>query len=332
MIKNSLGRVGRVAAAVGLATAAAFALAAGCGSAHKMPPGYQGVVELDERHISFEVPGKIAELPAQRGQVMAAGALIARLDDGLEKPARAARAAELDAARAQVALIKAGARAEDVRGVAAQVRGAEASLAKVQTNLTRAKKLLADGAINSSEVENLQHDEERAGEEVRAQRERLRMLQAGNRPEELAAAEARAASAAAALDLEDQRLRRFTLVADAPGVVVDVHAKAGEVAAAGMPIVTLADAAHPYVDVFVPIGALAELRVGREATVRVDGDAEPWRGKVEDIARHTEFTPRYLFSQKERPNLVVRVRVRLDDPKLRIHAGIPAFVTWGSES
>ena len=39
----------------------------------------------------------------------------------------------------------------------------------------------------------------------------------------------------------------------------------------------------------------------------------------------TEFTPKFLFSPRERPNLVVRVRVRVDDPERRLHAGVPAF-------
>ena len=48
---------------------------------------------------------------------------------------------------------------------------------------------------------------------------------------------------------------------------------------------------------------------------------------MEHIASQTEFTPRFLFSPRERPNLVVRVRVRIEDPEERLHAGVPAFVT-----
>ena len=51
------------------------------------------------------------------------------------------------------------------------------------------------------------------------------------------------------------------------------------------------------------------------------------QGKVEYVAQRTEFTPRFLFSEQERPNLVVRVRVRVDDDQERLHAGVPAFAT-----
>jgi hypothetical protein len=46
------------------------------------------------------------------------------------------------------------------------------------------------------------------------------------------------------------------------------------------------------------------------------------------VRRRTEFTPRYLFSESERGNLVIRVRVRLDDSRRLLHAGLPVFVRF----
>jgi HlyD family secretion protein len=60
--------------------------------------------------------------------------------------------------------------------------------------------------------------------------------------------------------------------------------------------------------------------------VRVDTLSEPVSGRVERLGYKTEFTPRYLFSEKERANLVIRVRVRIDDPDHVMRAGVPAFV------
>jgi len=304
------------------------AVLASCDGGGQMPPGYQGIVELDERHIGFEVGGRIAQVPVARGQLVAAGALLARLDDGLEKPLRAARAADLEAAKAQVALLRAGSRAEDVRAADAQLRAAQATQAKIETNLARARKLLSDGAVNRSEVDDLDQDARNATEQVRMQAERARMLRAGSRVEDVAAAEARAAAAAANLDAEDERLKRFTLTADGPLAVLDVLLKAGEVAGPGTPVLTVADTAHPYVDVFIPVAEMPGVAVGRGAQVRVDGEAAAFDATVEDVGRATEFTPRFLFSPKERPHLVVRVRLRVDDPGRKLHAGVPAFAAW----
>ena len=127
--------------------------------------------------------------------------------------------------------------------------------------------------------------------------------------------------------LEDERLARALLRAPIDGRVLDRHVEPGEVVGAGAPVVTLADPRRPYADVFVPQGELAGIRVGARAELQVDAERTRFAGKVEHISRRTEFTPRYLFSERERPNLVVRVRVRIDDSGERLHAGVPAFVT-----
>ena len=74
-------------------------------------------------------------------------------------------------------------------------------------------------------------------------------------------------------------------------------------------------------------GVLSGCRLAEGATpAPLQGVIEPLSGKVEHIARRTEFTPRYLFSERERATLVVRVRVRVADPKEQLRAGVPAFV------
>jgi HlyD family secretion protein len=111
-------------------------------------------------------------------------------------------------------------------------------------------------------------------------------------------------------------------------VVLDTQAEPGEVLGAAAPVVTLGEVDRPYVDLFVPEARVGELRVGTKLQVATDAaPGERFEGSVEDIARKTEFTPRYLFSPKERPNLVVRVRVALRDPGHHLRAGLPAFAT-----
>jgi HlyD family secretion protein len=105
--------------------------------------------------------------------------------------------------------------------------------------------------------------------------------------------------------------------------------KVGEMVAPGAPAVTLADLSHPYVDVFVPEARMPEVRMNQAVSVKVDGMNKSLPGKVEHVYTRTEFTPRYLFSATERPNLEVRVRVRIDDAEKALHAGVPAFVTPG---
>jgi len=299
----------------------------GCGEAGGVAlAGHQGVVEFEERAVAFEVGGRVTRVVATRGQGVAAGALMASLDDSLARPVREARAAEVDAARARLSLLRAGARPSDVRALEAQVEGARATEATLSRNLERARGLAASGAAPTAQVDDLQGSFERARAEHTAAEERLRTVRLGARPQEVAAAQAQLTAATQALAAEDQRLARLSLRAPQAGVVLDVIAAPGDVVAPGAPVAVVADTSHPYVDVFVPQASLADVRVGAAATVRVDATRARFAGRVEDVGRRTEFSPRYIFSERERPGLVVRVRVRVDDPAGRLHAGVPAFV------
>lgn len=312
-----------------IAVAAILAAAAlSCGSRSPAPSSFQGTVEYEERTLAFELAGRIEHLDVRRGDVVADGKLLAGIDDSIEKLARDARADDLASARAELALLEAGTRREDVAASAAQVSAAAASegLAKKAAERTRA--LHDSGSLSQAELDRANAELDKAAADRRAVEQRLAALQHGARPEELARARARVEGAQSQLAIEEQRLARYTLKANGPAEVIDTHVEPGELASPGAPIVTLADTSRPYVEVFVPQGDLAGIHPGVKATVHVDAGGAALPGVVEHLASRTEFTPRYLFSERERPNLVLRVRVRLDDPERKTHAGVPAFVTF----
>lgn len=303
-------------------------LAAGC-ERHPEPSPLQGVVEYDDRVIGFEVGGRVLEVPVERGADVAADALLARLDDSLERPMRDLRSAELSAAQAQLKLLRSGARGEDLKASEAEIGALQAQEALLAKNLARQQQLRSAGAASQASLDEISSQLDAIGERRRALDQRLKALRSGARSEELAAADARAQGASAALAAIDARLGRYALKSSVAGTIVDVHVKPGEMVSPGAPAVTLADLAHPFVDVFVPQGKMEGVAVGASAHVRVDATLSPFPGRVEYVFPHTEFTPRFLFSESERPNLVIRVRVRLDDPKHQLHEGVPAFIELG---
>ncbi|MBZ0234116.1 MAG: HlyD family efflux transporter periplasmic adaptor subunit, partial [Deltaproteobacteria bacterium] len=154
---------------------------------------------------------------------------------------------------------------------------------------------------------------------------RVRALASGARDEEIARAQARVASAEQALALEDSRLDKRVLRASIAGTVLDTYIEPGEVVGAGAAVATIIDRRRPYADVFVPVGRAATITVGAPVALALEGAAAEVGGKVERVFPHAEFTPRFVYSPRERPNLMMRVRVRLDDPERRLFAGLPAY-------
>lgn len=301
-------------------------LAVSCGSATAAPEdAYQGVIELDERVLGFEVGGRVERVDVKRGDAVAGAAPLAALDSSLEKTAREARAAEVDAAKAQVALLKAGARPEEIRALEARVRAVKTTEALLTKNLARERELEKRGVSSHAMVDELETKLHTTTADREGLEQQLKGLKRGARSQEIAGASSRAEAADKTLSVQTERVGRHVLKAPRDGVVLDVHVESGEVVAPGAPVVTVGDTTHPFADVFVPIGKVDGIRVGTRGSVRVDSTAAAFPATVEHVSRTTEFTPRYLFSERERPNLVIRVRLRIEDPEQRLHAGVPAF-------
>ncbi len=317
MINNSAWAAAALAIAV---------LGSGCEPKERHPGALQGVIEFDERLLGFEVGGRLTTISVVRGASVHKGDVLATLDDTLERASRQSREARAVAAQADVAVVRAGSRPEEVRAMEAQIRAAEANEAQLQQNLAREKRLLDQGAVARASVDDLDTRLRAASAERQALEQRLRELRNGSRRQEIDRAEANAAVASQEVKVGDERLDLFKLRAVEDGTVLDVHLDPNEVVAAGAPVVTVADTKHPYADVFVREGDMEGVRIGAPAKVNIDATPQVFTGRVENVGRKTEFTPRYLFTERERVNLVVRVRVRIDDPAELLHAGVPAFV------
>jgi HlyD family secretion protein len=293
----------------------------------RMLPNYQGVVEYEERTLAFEVPGRLDVLEIDEGMMLAPGDVIGRLDDTLERLARDGRAAEARAVRKQLALIEAGSRPEDIKALRASLRAAVSAESLAERTLAREQGLTGKGIGRTADLDAASS----ALTTARARRQELEQTLArarkGAREEEIEVAEAQAEAAEAAVKTSDARIARHVLASEHVGHVLEVHREEGEIVGVGTPIVTMADLERPYVDVFVPEGRIDDAALGATALVHIDASDVPFEGQVELIGRRTEFTPKFLFSDRERPNLVLRVRIRVYDPERRLRAGLPAFVT-----
>jgi HlyD family secretion protein len=297
-----------------------------CGRVPAVPPGYQGTVEFDQHVVSFEVAGRVERVDVRRGDRVTADQVIARLDDTIQSLTTDARRQDEKAAEADFALLAAGSRSEDISSLLDTARSAAANEALLRVDAARTRQLFSGGAVAESELDKSEAALQRATLDRKSLDQRVAALRGGARPQELAHAQALVAQAKAELALDQEMLARHTLRAELAGEVIDVAIKPGELAAVGTPAITLADTTHPYVDVFVPEGELAQVRTGSPVACRVDSSQLAFSGVVEYVYPEAEFTPKFLFSDRERPHLVVRVRVRLSDPDRRLHPGVPAFV------
>jgi HlyD family secretion protein len=334
MIKNSAHSMGERNSSTGLRAALiAFGVAAvfaGCKTAKGSEPmPFQGVVEIEETVLAFELPGRIQEVTVKEGDKVATGQRIASLDDSLTKAAEVARVAEVGVAEAQLQLLRQGSRPLEIRAANSRLEAAKAVESQLEKNVERLRALLQNGAISQAAVDDADAQLQRSIAERMTAEHVLDNLKAGSRAPEIKGAKARTDAAAGALELERVRIRKHVLSAPLDGRVLDVHVEPGEVIGIGAAVVTIGRSQEPYVDIFVPQSRMDSVKVGTPARVKIDALKTSLNGKVTWVGRRTEFTPRYLFSESERSTLVLRVRVTFDDPKEELVSGVPAFVTLG---
>jgi HlyD family secretion protein len=277
------------------------------------------------------------DLRVEEGDRLEVGAVVAHLDTKDTELQLARLRAERAAADAQLRLLLAGSRGEDIRQAEAQVRAAEgdaltveAELKSAQLDLDRFEALLEANAGSRKQrddakarVDVAREREQAAGERVRASREAAARLRAGARPEEIDAARARVASVDAQIAALDKTVADATIRAPVAGVVTQKLADAGELIARGSPVVVITDLDHAWANLFVPEPMVPRVQLGQQATVVTDAGGEGLPGKVTFVSPRAEFTPRNVQTAEERSKLVYRIKVAVDNRAGILKQGMP---------
>ena len=313
-------------------------ITAGCTEA---PPATEvrasGHVEARDVRLAPEVGGRIVLLNVKEGDRVKEGTLVLRLDEReLELAVQRARA-DKSQAEAQLRLLQAGARREDIRQAEAQtqaarddVSAARAELTSAEADLQRFEALLSANAGSRKQRDDARTRRDVARERVQAAESRVRAaeqtiarLKAGNRPEEIDAARARVEAAAAQLATVEESRDDTTLKSPIAGVVTEKLVEVGEVVAPRTPVVVITDLDQAWADVFVPEPVIPRIKLGQTATVFTDAGGSGIAGTVAYISPKAEFTPRNVQTAEERSKLVYRVRIAVDNKDGVLKEGMP---------
>ena len=321
-----------------LAMGAAALTLAGC--REKAPTDrirVSGYVEATEVRVAPEVGGRLVDLKVDEGDRVKAGDVIAQLDTADIALALQRAAAERLGADAQLRLLVAGARAEDIRQAEAQLAAAEADLAASKQELSSAERdlkrfeaLLASNSgaekprDDAATRRDVAGDRVKAGEQrVRAAAETVARLKAGARREEIDAARARLAGADAQIATLEKAQRDATVVAPASGIVTQKLVDEGELLAPRTPIVVLANLDEVWANVYVDEPLVPRVTLGQTATIFTDAGGAGIDGTVTFISPKAEFTPRNVQTAEERSKLVFRVKVTVNNEKGVLKQGMP---------
>jgi HlyD family secretion protein len=296
-----------------------------------------GHVEATDVRVAPEVGGRLLELLIDEGSTVKAADVIARLDTRDTDLALDRLRAERKQADAQLRLLQAGSRPQDVQQAAAQAQASEAEVAAAEADLKSAEADLAryqalldahagsrkqrDDAVTRRDV--AQSRLAAAQEHARAARENLGRVRAGARRQEIDAAAAQLAAVDAQIASLEKQRSDATVLAPVGGTVTEKLADRGELLAPRTPICVITDLDHAWAEVFVDEPSVPRLRIGQPATVFTDAGGAGLPGKITYISPKAEFTPRNVQTAEERSRLVYRVKVTVDNRKGVLKPGMP---------
>lgn len=319
--------------------------AAACRDAGDAAPRVSGYVEATEVRVAAQVGGRVLEISADEGRRVAAGEVLARLDTSDVEIALRRAEADRDVAAAQLRLVRAGARAEDIRQARAQAEAARGDTAAAEAERRSATEDLQrfEALLNANAGSRKQRDDAAtrlavATARVAATRDRARAadetvarLRAGSRPEEVAAAEARLGSADAQIAAIRKSLADATVTSPVGGTVTAKLVDAGEMVAARTPVAVISDLDHAWANVYVDGPIVPQLRLGQAATLVTD-DGQRLAGTITYISPRAEFTPRNVQTAEERSTLVYRIKVSVDNKEGILKPGMPVEAELGGQA
>jgi HlyD family secretion protein len=310
----------RVIAAV---TAFGLAIAAGCGMGRGKPDG-SGTIECTQVLVAPQVAGKIAKMPAREGMALRAGDLVAQIDTADYELRRVESEAALALVQAQLELVTAGSRDEDVQRAKAQVREAEAVSRAAEADRKRIEEVFEKGSATTKQRDDARAGAERSAAALDAAQQQLTRLTRGSRLEEVRMAQAQVDLAKARMAQAAKGLADCAVKAPIDGTVTTRIREEGEVVGVGTPLVSLSRLDEVWLTLFIPEPRVASVKVGQTAWVMVDGSDKRIEGKVTFVSPEAEFTPRNVQTREERAKLVFRVRVTVLNSDGILKPGMPA--------
>lgn len=247
-----------------------------------------GNFEATEVIVSAETSGRIIKFDINEGTEIDQGSEIALIDTTMFHLQKAEIDAGMKGVRTKISSINAQ---NDILGQ---------QIKNLNVNIARIENMLKDDAATQKQFDDL------AGQ--------VAVLE-----KQIAANNTQKASIGAELSVYDskkatlnEQLVRSCIKSPLKGTVTEKYAEAGEMTAAGKPLVKIADLSVIKLKVYVSGAQLAGIKTGQAVTVRIDKGKKEYSsftGTISYISGKAEFTPKIIQTKEERVTLVYAVTI-----------------------
>lgn len=262
----------------------------------------QGTFEATEVVVSSEAAGRILHFNVEEGTPVTTGAPVGAIDSLQLHLQRKQLSAQLSALL--------GSR-PDIKAQAASLRE---QIAKQRTERSRVENMLRDGAATQKQLDDIEAQIRILESQLTATLSTL--------GKNTSTINDNAAALEAQIAALDDRIAKCRIASPVDGTVLVKYAEAGELAAAGKPLMKIADLNNIYLRAYFTADQLGSIKLGDKVKVTADfgGDERyDYEGRIAWIASESEFTPKTIQTKDSRANLVYAVKIAVrNDGRLKI--------------
>jgi HlyD family secretion protein len=288
--------------------------------------GWQGYLEGEYIYVAAPLAGQLENLAVQKGARVSAGAPLFRLEQSAELATLREATGRLRQAQARLADLGKGQRPSELAAAEARLAQAGTAAELSGRELARATRLHDTTVLSDDDFDRIRLTHEANTRLVSETAAQFATAQLGGRSDVVAAAEAEAAAAQAALDRAGWGVAQKSQTAPRAALVYDTLYREGEFVAAAAPVVALLPPENIKVRFFVPEGDLAALKAGDRVRVALTG-RPALEARISYLSPQPEYTPPVLYNRENRAKLVFLVEAVFAAADARdLHPGQPVDV------
>lgn len=286
-----------------------------------------GNVDIREVSLGFRVAGRVSELMVDEGDEVQAGQLLATLDASTYEFAVQSAKANVDSQAAVLAKLEAGPRPAEIDRARASLAARKAEMANAELAYKRALDLRPRDLISQSGLDQAKAAKDMTEAQVAAEKESLRLLEEGSRPEDLAAARAQLLNAKAGLASAETALHDTELHAADGGVILSRVHERGSIVSPGETVFVQSLKEPVWVRAYVSEVNLGHVHPGMKVNITTDSAPQhPYQGQIGYISPVAEFTPKSVETPDLRTDLVYRLRIIVKEANNGLRQGMPVTI------
>ena len=176
--------------------------------------------------------------------------------------------------------------------------------ANLQSEQTRFKALLKDGAATQKQVDDIGYQIATLQKQLAATNEQVSTANQS--------IDGQSAGFDAQIGQVDDMMQQAVITSPIDGVILSKYAEAGEFAVPGRALFKVADVSDMKLRAYITADLLTGLKIGQKVKVYADQGTDgrkEYEGTVSWISSEAEFTPKTIQTRDERSNLVYAIKI-----------------------